>query len=213
LHQEDNKMISYNPQVQDRSGEIMANARAQASQTQALAMTNFGDNISKAIASIGAGFQERESKKAKGRAFKSFMEVLGPSIDMDTAKLASISGKDKLKGDLDWYHASEMIAPILPAIVNSTLATGRAGFSAGLRNKADVASGEGTVPLPNNPAPYGGPVVEPPLPVGDPAGAETLPPVATSSPSPDAMSAADSWWKNKSSGSPMQSGSMKPFWR
>ena len=101
----------------------MANARAQASQTQALAMTNFGDNISKAIASIGLGFQERESKKAKGRAFKSFMEVLGPSIGMDTAKLASISGKDKLKGDLDWHHASEMITPILPAIVTANVRT------------------------------------------------------------------------------------------
>ena len=101
----------------------MANARAQASQTQALAMTNFGDNISKAIANIGLGFQERESKKAKGRAFRGFMEVLGPSIGMDTDKLASISGKDKLKGDLDWYRASEMITPILPAMVNANIRT------------------------------------------------------------------------------------------
>jgi hypothetical protein len=177
-----------------------------------MAMMGFGENVAKAIADIGAGFQERESKKAKGRAFRGFMEVIGPSIGMDTAKLASISGKDSLKGDLDWYRASEMITPILPAMVNATLANGRAGFTAGLRNRADVAAGEGTVTLPSNPPPYGG-VVDPPLPEADPAGAETLPPVRTSMPSPDAMSAADSWWKNKSSGSPMQSGSMKPFWR
>jgi hypothetical protein len=125
-----------------------------------------------------------------------------------------------VKSDFDYANLSDTLTPLLPAWINSTLGYGRLGVqqrqpyvNAGLQNAGNLAAGEGTVPLPNNPAPYGGPVVEPPLPEADPAGAETLPPVRTSMPSPDAMSAADSWWKNKSSGSPMQSGSMKPFWR
>jgi len=154
LQEEENKMISYNPQVQDRSGEIMGQARAQASQTQAMAMMGFGENVAKAIADIGAGFQERESKKAKGRAFRGFMEVIGPSIGMDTAKLASISGKDKLKGDLDWYRASEMITPILPAMVNANIRTQQMGVqqglpaaTAGIKNATNIA-GQGGPGIP-----------------------------------------------------------------
>jgi hypothetical protein len=66
---------------------------------------------------------------------------------MDTAKLASISGKDKLKGDLDWYHASETITPILPAMVNANIRTQQMGVqqgapaaAAGARNEADRAA-------------------------------------------------------------------------
>jgi len=155
LQEEENKMISYNPQVTDRSGEIMGQARAQASQTQAMAMMGFGENVAKAIADIGAGFQERESKKAKGRAFRGFMEVIGPSIGMDTAKLASISGKDSLKGDLDWYRASEMITPILPAMVNANIRTQQMGvqqaapaFRAQTNAASQVAAGQGRVTAP-----------------------------------------------------------------
>ena len=131
----------------------MANARAQASQTQAMAMMGFGENVAKAIADIGAGFQERESKKAKGRAFRGFMEVIGPSIGMDTAKLASIIGKDKLKGDLDWNHAREMIEPILPAMVNANIRTQQMGVqraapaaNAVIKNTSNIAAqgGAGT---------------------------------------------------------------------
>jgi hypothetical protein len=211
-------MFAYNPQVTDRSGELLAAGQVGAAQTNAQMMQGLGENIGGALASIGEIYGKVEERKAKGRSFKKTLEVMGPALGMTTATLKAAFGD--VKSDFDYANLSDTLTPLLPAWINSTLGYGRLGVqqrqpyvNAGLQNAGNLAAGEGTVPLPNNPAPYGGPVVEPPFPEGDPAGAETLPPVRTSTPSPDAMSAADSWRKNKSSGGPMQSGSMKPFWR
>jgi hypothetical protein len=210
--------MSYFPVTPNRSGEILAAGQMQSAETNANMMNKLGSDIGGALASIGGMYGEIEGQKAKGRAFKDVFKVVSPSLGISMEQLEAVSG-GKLKNDRDWFQASEMLMPMMPALINAQLGRQRVGVqqaqpyvNAGLQNAGNLAAGEGTVPLPNNPPPYGG-VVEPPLPEGDPAGAETLPPVRTSTPSPDAMSAADSWWKNKSSGSPMQSGSMKPFWR
>jgi len=212
-------MFAYAPRENNESGRILAGGQIGAAQSNAQMMSQLGSDIGGALASIGGMYGEIEGQKAKGRAFKDVFKVVSPSLGISMEQLEAVSG-GKLKNDRDWFQASEMLMPMMPALINAQLGRQRVGVqqaqpyvNAGLENAGNLAAGEGTVPLPNNPAPYNGPVVEPPLPVGDPAGSETLPPVRTSMPSPDAMSAADSWWKNKSSGSPMQSGSMKPFWR
>jgi hypothetical protein len=197
-------MFAYNPQESDQSGRIIAQGMMGAAQTNAQTMGQIGQDIGGALANIGQMYGAIEERKAKGRAFKKTMEVMGPSLGMTTDKLKAAFGD--VKTDMDYANLSDSLMPVLPSWVNSTLATGRMGIQqnaplldAGLKGATLVAGGEGTVPLP----------VEPPLPAG---GNSTLPPSQSRQPSPDAMSAADSWY-NQSNRGVMQSGSMRPFYR
>lgn len=196
-------MFSYSPQTQDRSGEIIGAGMMGAAETQANAMAGIGQNIGSALQAIGGMYGEAESRKAKGRAFKKTMEVMGPSLGMTSAKLKAAFGD--VKTDMDYANLSDSLMPVLPSWVNATLGYGRLGVQrnsplvdAGLDGAASVAGGEGTVPLP----------VEPPLP--EPTGSSTQP----SQPSPDAVSASSAWYnQSKGNGGMTLTGGMRPFYR
>jgi hypothetical protein len=197
-------MFSYAPQESDQSGRIIAQGMMGAAQTNAQSMGQLGQDIGGALAGIGQMYGAIEERKAKGRAFKKTMEVMGPSLGMTTDKLKAAFGD--VKTDMDYANLSDSLMPIMPSWINSTLASGRMGIqqnapilNAGLQGAARVAGGEGTVPLPE----------EPPIPAMDNA---QLPPSQPSQPSPDVMSAADSWY-NQSNRGMMQTGTMKPFYR
>jgi len=201
--------------------DTMDYARLQmvADQQKAEQQQQYMGQIFGALADVGAMFQKQEEMNAGVKAGEQFGKMFGKQLGMNMDFMSAPEYKNADTATKYQFWQGNFF-PSMGAMSNMLNTSRRLGVqqrqpyvNAGLQNAGNLASGEGTVPLPNNPAPYGGPVVEPPFPEGDPAGAETLPPVRTSTPSPDAMSAADSWWKNKSSGSPMQSGSMKPFWR
>lgn len=193
-------MFSYSPQTQDRSGEIIGAGMMGAAETQANAMAGIGQNIGSALQAIGGMFGEAESRKAKGRAFKKTMEVMGPSLGMTSAKLKAAFGD--VKTDMDYANLSDTLLPILPSWVNATLGYGRLGVqqnaalaNAGLKGATLLAGGEGTVTLPEEPLPT-------------PNSLTTAP----SQPSPDAVSASSAWY-NKSNSGMMQTGTMRPFYR
>lgn len=118
-------MFAYNPAVNDnRDQYIMA-----AANTQSQAMQGLGDNIGGALQTIGSVYGEIEGRKAKGRAFKKTLEVLGPSIGMTTDKLKAAFGD--LRNDMDYYNASEMLMPILPSMINLQLS----GMNADVRRQ------------------------------------------------------------------------------
>ena len=195
-------MFSYSPQTQDRSGEIIGAGMMGAAETQANAMAGIGQNIGSALQAIGGMYGEVESRKAKGRAFKKTMEVMGPSLGMTSDKLKAAFGD--VKTDMDYANLSDSLMPVLPSWINSTLATGRMGIqqnapfaNAGLRGATLVDGGEGTVPLP-----------EEPLPTPD----NSTP--APSQPSPDAVSASSAWYnQNRSNAGMTLTGGMRPFYR
>jgi hypothetical protein len=141
-------MFAYSP-TPDRSGEIMAAGQMQAANTNAQMMSDLGQNIGGALAGIGEMYGEIEGRKAKGRAFKKTLEVMGPSLGMTTDKLKAAFGD--IKSDMDYANLSETLMPIMPAWINSTLASGRMGIqqnqpfvNAGLDNAADIAAGNKT---------------------------------------------------------------------
>lgn len=194
-------MFGYNPTVNDQSGQIIGEGMVNAAQTTAGAQVQMANDIGSSLVSLAGAYGEMESRKAKGRAFKKTMEVMGPSLGMTTDKLKAAFGD--VKTDMDYANLSDSLMPVLPSWVNSTLATGRMGIQqnaplldAGLKGATLVAGGEGTVPLP----------VEPQLP------ATTGSYRPTSQPSPDALSAAGAWYNKNNSGM-IPSGSMQPFWR
>jgi hypothetical protein len=113
-------MFSYSPQVADRSGEIIAAGQVGAAQANAQMMGQMGENIGGALQAIGGMYGEIESQKAKGRAFKDVFKVVSPSLGMSMEQLESVAG-GKLKNDRDWFKASEMLMPMMPALINSQL--------------------------------------------------------------------------------------------
>ena len=195
-------MFGYAPTTEDNSGQIIGQGMVGAAQTTANAQMKMANDIGSSLVSLAGAYGDMESRKAKGRAFKKTMEVMGPSLGMTSDKLKAAFGD--VKTDMDYANLSDSLMPVLPSWVNSTLATGRMGIqqnapfaNAGLKGAALVAGGEGTVALP-----------EEPLPVMD----NSTP--APSQPSPDALSASGAWYnKSKSNNGMIPSGAMRPFYR
>lgn len=102
-------MFAYNPQTQDRSGEIRAAGTMSAA-----------NSIGSALTSIADTYSEVQSRKAKGKAFKDVFKVVAPSAGIDMKQLEELNG-GSLKNDMDWYNASENIAPLLPSLINLQL--------------------------------------------------------------------------------------------
>ena len=139
------------------------------------------DNIGGAIDNLLGGYIQNEEKKAKGRAMKNVFGVIAPSLGMDENTLKQLTGN--LKSDKDWYNFGSEVGPMLPSMINATLAQGRMGIQqrapyveAGLKNKQNIAGGNvphGGMGVPRPPS--GMANVEPDLPVDD----EDLPAVKT----------------------------------
>jgi hypothetical protein len=145
--------MSYFPVTPNRSGEILAAGMMQSADTNAQMMSNLGENIGGALAGIGQMYGEIEGRKAKGRAFKKTLEVMGPSLGMTTDKLKAAFGD--LKNDMDYYNASEMLMPVLPSWINATLGQQRIGvqqaapaFRAQTNAASQVAAGQGRMTTP-----------------------------------------------------------------
>ena len=85
------------------------------------------DNIGNALTSIGSAYTEIEGNKAKGRAFKKTLEVIGPALGMTTDKLKAVFGD--LKNDMDYFKASETMMPMMPSLINATLGQSRLGVT------------------------------------------------------------------------------------
>jgi hypothetical protein len=131
-------MFAYNPSVNDNSGQILAAGQVGAAQANAQMMGQVGQDIGGALAGIGQMFGEMESRKAKGRAFKKTMEVMGPSLGMTTDKLKAAFGD--VKTDMDYANLSDSLMPVLPSWVNSTLASSRIEQAPELQQLRDAAA-------------------------------------------------------------------------
>lgn len=86
-------MFQYNPTVNDRSAEILANASTNAAQIQAQGMQNFGQSIGQSIGnameSLGEGVQKRredlakvETSMAAGEAMMNLSQQFGPDGEL-----------------------------------------------------------------------------------------------------------------------------------
>ncbi len=169
------------------------------------------DSIGGAIDNLFGAYMQREEKVAKGKAMKNVFGVIAPSLGMDENTLKQLTGE--LKNPMDWYNFGEQVAPMIPSMINATLAQGRMGIQQNapyvdqmLDNQKDVAGGKATWTPGggggggNTPAP-----VEPPLPGEEPLN----PPPAVTAPGPVANPITDAsrqramtWWQKRSQGGP-----------
>ena len=131
-------MFGYNPTVNDQSGQIIGEGVVGAAQTTANAQMKMADDIGSSLVSLAGAYGEMESRKAKGRAFKKTMEVMGPSLGMTTDKLKAAFGD--VKTDMDYANLSDSLMPVLPSWVNSTLASSRIEQAPELQQLRDTAA-------------------------------------------------------------------------
>jgi hypothetical protein len=168
----------------------------------AMAMANGGEGGM--LGNIIGSYAQKEQDKSDSKIYGNLMKIVAPSFGKDGDSM--LEQWNSLESDRDRARFGSTLFSSLGQISNMYMANRNAGIrenapilNAGLQGAERVAGGEGTVPLPE----------EPPLPTKDDS---TLPPVQPRQPSPDVMSAADSWY-NQSNRGMMQTGTMKPFYR
>ena len=113
-------MFAYNPQTQDRSGEIMAAGQIGAAQSNAQMMGQLGQDIGGALTTLAAAYGQRQGTIAKGKNFKKFMGMAGDTFGMDGSMFA----------DMEDYDAGMMLDNFgswMPAMANAQLGSQRMG--------------------------------------------------------------------------------------
>jgi hypothetical protein len=200
-------MFSYSPIEANESGRILAAGQVGAAQANSQMMGQLGNDIGGALKSLGGSFAGAIEQRNEDEGAYAALQSLG---DMFPAFNKVVKSLDQFDPRTRRVAARSITSSMLGPLSQFAMA----GMASGMRSRASIAGGEGTVPLPSDPPPYSGSPVEPPFPTDEP-----LPPVATQAspmtgavPSPDALSAADAWYKNSAAGS-IGRGSIKPFWR
>jgi hypothetical protein len=140
-------MFAYNPQTQDRSGEIIGAGQMQAANTNAQMMSQLGSDIGGALTTLAAAYGARKGTEAKGKNFKKFMGMAGDTFGMDGSMFA----------DMEDYDAGMMLDSFgswMPAMANAQLGKQRIGvqqnapvFGAITKNTANIA-GQGGPGIP-----------------------------------------------------------------
>jgi hypothetical protein len=127
-------MFAYNPQVTDRSGEILGAGQMQAANTQAQMYNQLGNNIGGALASLGGAFGEsmKENKNQK-RTFEGMYNFLSSKNMLSPELDATLQGFAKKK---DFASANAYIAPYLAELDfgRKSMLAGRSGFFDGSGN-------------------------------------------------------------------------------
>jgi hypothetical protein len=124
-------MFAYNPQVTDRSGEIMAAGQMQAAQTNAQMMSQLGQDIGGALASLGGMYAENKGLEAEAAGYDRIGEILGGSMFKDNPAvggyLADLRKQKNPRMKIAGYNALfNMAGPISNSMMAQRNATVRA---------------------------------------------------------------------------------------
>ena len=121
-------MFSYNPTVNDRSGEILAQHQINSAETQAAGNNAFANSLmegaTSAIGSIAGAYTQTKMQAAGGKAFKEFMGVAGPSMGLKDEQLKMF----KSMNDQDAYQMSSMMLPMGPSMISANTWAPRAAM-------------------------------------------------------------------------------------
>ena len=121
-------MFSYNPTVNDRSGEILAQHQINSAETQAAGNNAFANSLmegaTSAIGSIAGAYTQTKMQAAGGAAFKDFMKVAGPSMGLKNEQLKMFTSMN----DQDAYQMSSMMLPMGPSMISANTWAPRAAM-------------------------------------------------------------------------------------
>lgn len=94
-------MFAYNPGTQDRSGEIMAAGQMAAAQTQAQMMSNLGDDIGGAIASIANTYAASKAADAQVKGYDEVFKMFAPQLGVkgeDIERFLKMGTRERMAG-------------------------------------------------------------------------------------------------------------------
>jgi hypothetical protein len=120
-------MIQYNPQVNDMRGDYMM----QAAQTNAQMMSDLGQNIGGALASLGGMYAQNKGLEAEAAGYDRIGEILGGSMFKDNPAvggfLADLRKQKNPQMKIAGYNALfNMAGPISNSLMAQRTATVRA---------------------------------------------------------------------------------------
>lgn len=121
-------MQSYNPAVNDISGQILAQAQMQAAEIRAAGNEALAEGIASAVTSVAGAYAAGKAQDAQGKAFKEFMGITGKSLGFSSEDLDMF----KSMPNSDAYQMSQVGASMLPSYFNAALYQQRAQNQAAL---------------------------------------------------------------------------------
>lgn len=110
-------MQSYNPAVNDMSGQILAQAQMNAAEIQLRSMQQMGENIGDAITTVAGMYAAGKAQDAQGKAFKDFMNITGKSLGFTADDLEMF----KSMPNSEAFAMSQVGASMLPSFFNAAL--------------------------------------------------------------------------------------------
>ena len=145
-------MFAYNPQVNDRSGEILAAGQMQAANTQAQMMGQLGSDIGGALASIGGMYAENKGLEAKAKGYDQVGKILGDSMFKNNPAVGTyLSELRNVKNPMERIAGYETLFGLAGPMSNAMMAQGRFGLQQQapyvdqmLDNQRDVGAGNRT---------------------------------------------------------------------
>jgi hypothetical protein len=169
-------MLSYNPGVADRSGEILGEGANNAAMLTMRSMENFGQNIGNALSDIADRYTERKELEAKASSYDDIGRIIGTAMFSENPDaMGALGNLQKEKDPRKKVMGYEQLFSLVGPMSNAMMARGRLGVqqnqpfvNAGLDNAANIAGGNLTV-TPGSPMPAGAndPANTVPLPVAD----------------------------------------------
>lgn len=133
-------MFAYNPAIQDRSGEIIAEASNNAANIQAQSMMDFGQTIGGAISSLAGMYSDRKMMEAKASSYDDIGKILqGGMFSNNPQASEAFSNIAKQKDPYKKVLAYEGLFDLLGPISNAQMAQNRFGYSSSLANQQTAA--------------------------------------------------------------------------
>lgn len=148
-------MFAYNPTVNDRSGEILAQGIMQQNAIRASQQQELAGNISDAIASIAGMYSDRKMAEAKASSYDDIGKILAGGMFSNNPEAAqAFSNIAKQKDPYKKTLAYEQIFDLLGPLSNAQMAQNRFGYSSELANQQAAARNQ----VPANKAPATSPL-------------------------------------------------------
>ena len=156
-------MLSYNPGVYDRSGEIIGQGAQNAAMLNMEAMSDMGENMGQVLTTFAEAYKQKEQDKSDAKIYGQLLKFVAPAFGQEGD--AVLAEYNTLKSDRDKANYGRTISQLLGPASNAMMARRNAGIRQdqqaltaampGIRNAADaqakVAAGQGRVTtLPSN---------------------------------------------------------------
>jgi hypothetical protein len=125
-------MLSYNPGVYDRSGEIIGEGANNAAMLTMRSMENFGQNIGNALSDIADRYTERKELEAKASSYDDIGRIIGTAMFSENPDaMGALGNLQKEKDPRKKVMGYEQLFSLVGPMSNAMMAQRNAGIRQG----------------------------------------------------------------------------------